>query len=270
MSVALVTSAVAAACMARTAAGRSVHDFDAGWKFHLGDAAAQELCPDDAFKPFIGMYCPQWAHQAAYSITLDECRRYCCGDSSCAGWNYDLEGGWCSVGNSDTGCAPGTSGGENRGSGNWTGGIRTVPAALIEPAAGGPHDTSFDDSSWRDITVPHDFIVETAPFNQTEWNHGFRPKNVSWYRKKFTLEESFSSKTVWLEFEGVFRSSDFWLNGKHLGHHSSGYTGVRFELDSDSGVKFGQPNLLAVRIDPRANEGWWYEVSGGSCARCRC
>ena len=135
-----------------------------------------------------------------------------------------------------------------------------MPAPLVEPPAGGPHDVKYDDSAWRKLDVPHDYIVETAPFDQPEWNHGFRPKDIAWYRKQFTLDAAFSEKTIWLEFEGVFRSSDFWLNGKHLGHHSSGYTGFRFELGADSGVLFGKENVLAVRIDPRANEGWWYEV----------
>ena len=120
--------------------------FDGGWRFHLGDAASQDLCPHDAFETFDDMYCPGWAHQAAYDITQEECRLYCCGDSSCAGWNYD--GRWCSLGNSKTGCVPGQGPGSWKGKGNWTGGVRTVPAPLVEPPAGGPHDVKYDDSAW--------------------------------------------------------------------------------------------------------------------------
>ena len=84
-----------------TESQRSTHSFDSNWLFHLGDAAKQELCPGSAFEEFKGMYCPTWGHQAAYDITEDECKRYCCGDSSCAGWNYN--GRWCSLGNSADG-----------------------------------------------------------------------------------------------------------------------------------------------------------------------
>lgn len=84
-----------------TESQRSIHSFDSNWLFHLGDAAKQELCPGSAFEEFKGMYCPTWGHQAAYDITEDECKRYCCGDSSCAGWNYN--GRWCSLGNSRDG-----------------------------------------------------------------------------------------------------------------------------------------------------------------------
>ncbi len=240
--------------------GRSTHSFDGGWLFHYGDAAKQELCPGSAFEEFKGMYCPGWGHQAAYDITEDECKRYCCGDSSCAGWNYN--GRWCSLGNSHAECVPGQGPGSWKGKGNWTGGFRAVPAPLIEPPSGGPHDVTYNDSTWRALDLPHDYVVEQAPVNQPEWNHGFRPKEVAWYRKHFHLDATFSNKNVSLVFEGVFRSSDFWLNGKHLGHHSSGYTQARFALGPGSGALFGsEKNVLAVRIDPRANEGWWYEVS---------
>eukprot|EP01051_Picozoa_sp_SAG22_P022706 SAG22_NODE_5545_length_995_cov_1.305804_1_plen_254_part_01 len=235
-----------------TECGRSSHSFDSNWLFHLGDAAGQELCPGSAFKEFKGMYCSDWGHQAAYDLTEDECKRYCCGDSSCAGWNYN--GRWCSLGNSRHGCSPGQGPGSWKGKGNWTGGIRAVPAPLIEPPPGGPQDVRYDDSAWRALDLPHDYVVEQAPVNQPEWNHGFRPKDVAWYRKHFHLDAAFSSKNVTLLFEGVFRSSDVWLNGKHLGHHSSGYTGARFELGPESGAFFGsEKNVLAVRIDPRAN-----------------
>ena len=64
-------------------------------------------------------------------------------------------------------------------------------------------------------------------------------------------------------FSSRYRASDFWLNGEYLGHHSSGYTGFRFRVDGLSFAKLdGTPNLLAVRVDPRANEGWFYEGGG--------
>jgi hypothetical protein len=65
---------------------------------------------------------------------------------------------------------------------------------------------------------------------------------------------------LWLEFDGVYRSSDMWLNGALIGHHASGYTSFRFRIDNLTSFKPSATNVLAVRVDPRANEGWWYEV----------
>ena len=69
---------------------------------------------------------------------------------------------------------------------------------------------------------------------------------------------------LYLEFDGVYRSSDMWLNGCFLGHHSSGYTSFRYRIDNATGFNAVGSNVLAVRTDPRGNEGWWYE--GGTSA----
>jgi beta-galactosidase len=71
-----------------------------------------------------------------------------------------------------------------------------------------------------------------------------------------------SDSQVFLEFDGVFRSSDMWLNGIYLGHHSSGYTSFHYRIDNDAGFKPSGNYVVAIRTDPRANEGWWCEVSG--------
>jgi len=38
--------------------------------------------------------------------------------------------------------------------------------------------------------------------------------------------------------------------------------GVEFPLTAKAGAIFGGKNVIAVRVDPRANEGWWYEGGG--------
>lgn len=55
----------------------------------------------------------------------------------------------------------------------------------------------------------------------------------------------------------MFRSSDVWLNGLHLGHYGSGYMGFRYRVDDKGLMTDGSDNVIAVRVDPRANEGWW-------------
>jgi beta-galactosidase len=118
----------------------------------------------------------------------------------------------------------------------------------------------FDDRSWTQVSVPHDFVVE-QPFDQTaDRNHGYHPVGVGWYRKEFTIPASDRGKTLWLEFEGVYRNSTVWLNGQVLGHHASGYTS--FYYDISQAANYGGKNVLAVRADARQFEGWWYEGGG--------
>ena len=79
---------------------------------------------------------------------------------------------------------------------------------------------------------------------------------MSWCRTNISVGPAECGGAVWLEFDGVHRLCDLWVNGVLLGHHGSGHTGFQFRLDGLLHVKLdGTPNLLAVRVDPRANEG---------------
>ena len=84
---------------------------------------------------------------------------------------------------------------------------------------------------------------------------------IGWYRKRFTLPADYSDKLVYLEFEGIFRDSEIYVNGTFIGRHMSGYTGMRFEI-SDVLYFDGRENVVAVRVDCTQNEGWFYEGAG--------
>ena len=127
------------------------------------------------------------------------------------------------------------------------------------PTQGAPSPT-FDDRSWRKVDLPHDWVVAGKFDPKEDRSHGYLPKGVGWYRKEFTLSEADQGKRVWLEFDGIYRNSAVWLNGKLLGRHASGYTSFYFDITDCA--NFGGKNLLAVRADANANEGWWYEGGG--------
>jgi len=67
-------------------------------------------------------------------------------------------------------------------------------------------------------------------------------------------------RRIWLEFDGVFRDSTVFVNGWFVGHHESGYTSFRYDITDV--VKFGEKNLVAVRVDATQTEGWFYEGAG--------
>ncbi|MEI6502663.1 MAG: sugar-binding domain-containing protein, partial [Armatimonadota bacterium] len=126
--------------------------------------------------------------------------------------------------------------------------------------AGGRAGKGFDHSTWRSLDLPHDFIVE-QPYDRTaNVSHGFRQGAVGWYRKSFDLPAEDLGKRLWLEFDGVFRDCTVWLNGFLLGSHVSGYTG--FHYDITDVADYGGENVVAVRVDATAFEGWWYEGGG--------
>ena len=108
------------------------------------------------------------------------------------------------------------------------------------------------------MEVPHDYVIEGA-FTNENLSHGGLPLNVGWYRRVLEFPASAAGKVAWLEFDGVFRDSQYWLDGHLVGVHTSGYIGTHFDLGA---VPAGKLLMLAVRVDPRHSEGGWYEGGG--------
>lgn len=119
---------------------------------------------------------------------------------------------------------------------------------------------AYDDSSWQKVNVPHDYIIEGTFDPKADEAHGYLPVEPGWYRKTISIPAADQGRRLWLEFDGVYRDSQMWLNGHFLGRHVSGYTS--FQYDVSDIAKPGADNLLVVRVDPTAFEGWWYEGGG--------
>lgn len=129
----------------------------------------------------------------------------------------------------------------------------------LEPAQDFLQST-YDDSSWQTVNVPHDYIIEGTADPKADEAHGYLPVEPGWYRKTISVPASDAGRRLWLEFDGVYRDSQMWLNGHFLGRHPSGYTS--FQYDISNIAKPGANNLLVVRVDPTQFEGWWYEGGG--------
>jgi len=127
-----------------------------------------------------------------------------------------------------------------------------------------PEQPSFDDSAWRQVTVPHDWSIEGpfSPTNQTGCAGAYLPAGIGWYRKHFTLPNRDRERQIFVQFEGVMANSDVWINGFHLGHRPSGYVGFDYELTGH--LKFdGKDNVLAVEADnSQQPASRWYEGAG--------
>ncbi len=122
----------------------------------------------------------------------------------------------------------------------------------------------FDDKDWRRVDVPHDYVLEgkySRSDEKTVRGHGYLPYDVAWYRKRFTIPGGDRGKVLRLDFDGVFRDSEVYLNGKSLGRHPSGYTPFSYDITNVAKAG-GDENTIVVRVDPREFEGWWYEGAG--------
>jgi len=106
----------------------------------------------------------------------------------------------------------------------------------------GAEATTFDDSSWSDIGLPHSFNLPY--FVNAKFYAGF-----GWYRKHFTVPQTWMGKNVFLEFQAAFDQAQIYVNGTAVGEHIGGYNG--FSIDVTSAVKAGD-NVVAVRL----NNNW--------------
>ena len=125
----------------------------------------------------------------------------------------------------------------------------------------------FNDGRWRLLDLPHDWAVELPFDEKADMKHGFKPvgpgfpqNSIGWYRREFNLPASDKGKSLWLEFDGVYRNSLVWLNGHCLGRHLSGYSGFRYDISRFANC--GGKNELVVRVDASRFEGWFYEGAG--------
>lgn len=120
--------------------------------------------------------------------------------------------------------------------------------------------SGFDTSKWTSIDLPHDYVVEEDFDESANATHGSLPVQVGWYQKVFEVPNEADGKRIFLEFDGVFRDCELWLNGHFVGKHTSGYTS--FSFDVTELCELGVANALAVRVDPRTFELWSYEGGG--------
>jgi beta-galactosidase len=128
-------------------------------------------------------------------------------------------------------------------------------------AANGPAGVKYDDSSWRVLDLPHDFVVEGSFDENANGDQGYRPKGVGWYRKSFTLPESDRGRYIELQLDGMATLATVWFNGNVVRHNWSGYDSAYIDLTPFA--HFGdKPNLVAVRVDSGAMQGWWSEGGG--------
>src|SRR6187200_1123434 len=146
--------------------------------------------------------------------------------------------------------------------------------ATIFSKSGGAFGTAIDprfrDSAWRTLDLPHDWAVQ-LPFvnvdNGDVESHGYKPvgglfpeTSIGWYRKHFTISSGDSGTRFQIQFDGIFRNANIWLNGFFVGNNMSGYIGASYDVTDF--IRFDRDNVLVVRVDATMEEGWFYEGAG--------
>lgn len=122
----------------------------------------------------------------------------------------------------------------------------------------------FNHVSWRNLDLPHDWSIE-GKFDSTHPTGnagGALPGGIGWYRKTFSIPASSKGKKTFIEFDGIYRNSEVWVNGNFLGKWPYGYTTFRYDLTPY--LQYGtEENIIAVRVDnSQQPNSRWYSGSG--------
>ncbi len=131
----------------------------------------------------------------------------------------------------------------------------------------GPVNEKFDDSLWKKVNLPFDWVVDLPYSGQASHSHGYKQigwkypeHSVGWYRKQLFIDKSDDGKSIYLCFDGIFRHAEVFINGFFLGEEPSGYATQTYNITDY--VNYGGNNLITVRCDASTEEGWYYEGAG--------
>jgi beta-galactosidase len=131
----------------------------------------------------------------------------------------------------------------------------------------GPYSMKFNDSDWKEVRVPHDWVAALPYAPSASHSHGYKTvgykfpeTSVGWYRKIISIPEEDLGKHISLRFDGIFRNAQVWFNGFYMGTEPSGYATQVYDVTEY--VNYGGDNLICVRADATLEEGWFYEGAG--------
>ena len=131
----------------------------------------------------------------------------------------------------------------------------------------GPYVANFNDSTWQEVKVPHDWVTILPYADAASHSHGYKTvgykypeTSVGWYRKTINIPASDLGKHIALQFDGIFRNARVWFNGFYMGTEPSGYATQVYDVTEY--VNYGGDNLICVRVDATLEEGWFYEGAG--------
>lgn len=118
------------------------------------------------------------------------------------------------------------------------------------------------------INVPFAPECELSGVGRTIYPHDYL-----WYRKRFTVDERFASKSVRLHFEAVDWQCLVFVNGKKAGEHKGGYDPFFFDItefliDGENELTVCVNDPTDKSFQPRGKQvvvphGFWYTATSG-------
>ncbi|MFQ3588124.1 MAG: glycoside hydrolase family 2 TIM barrel-domain containing protein [Fimbriimonadaceae bacterium] len=117
--------------------------------------------------------------------------------------------------------------------------------------------------SWRPVRVPHDWSIEDVPGTSSPFSEtlsaggpatGYAVGGEGWYQTLLPLE---SDRPHRLVFDGVYGTTDVWVDRVHLATHRYGYTAFAVEVPPGRDQAH-----VTVRVRNWGSNSRWYSGSG--------
>jgi beta-galactosidase len=109
----------------------------------------------------------------------------------------------------------------------------------------GASSTTFDDTNWSTVTVPHTWNATDGQDGGNDYYRG-----VGWYRRGVAVPAEAQGKDVFLQFDGSNIVTDVYVNGMLAGQHRGGFG--RFRFDVTRLVTPGADAVVAVKVSNAA------------------
>ncbi len=131
------------------------------------------------------------------------------------------------------------------------------------PVGAQPQSPEFQDSDWHVVSVPsfwnpNGWWIYTGGRRAGEsYQHrdyaraasqtfDFRVTREAWYRQWLRFGQPQKSRRYTIRFDAAASVAEVFFNGKHVGGHVGMF--APFELDVTEQIRWGEPNLLAVKV----------------------
>ena len=112
------------------------------------------------------------------------------------------------------------------------------------------------------VTLPHDAMRTEARVSASPG-----AGNIGWFQggdyeyvKRFSVPSALAGKTLVLEFEGVYRNAEVWLNGERAAYRPYGYT--NFYVDTAPFLRDGENELRVIARNADQPNSRWYSGTG--------
>ncbi|WP_231562980.1 glycoside hydrolase family 2 TIM barrel-domain containing protein [Microbacterium mangrovi] len=110
-----------------------------------------------------------------------------------------------------------------------------------------------------DVAVPHDALISRERDPHGDPANAYFPSGTYEYRKVFSVPDDYDGDPTVLEFEGVYRDAEIFINGDYAGHRPYGYS--LFTIDAGEFLRPGEQNTIRVECR-NGQDSRWYTGAG--------